>query len=147
MFTFCTHCTGNVNECCRCCYCCYYSHYSLTIELIQAWKRTGNDIRAWPEWEGAGPGQWYHSPSVQLSAGFRISGTLTRSHCMDMISGHQASSLLIHNTAAIPFPPSSPLSKQHSIFFPRCFLNICHAVLKFLCLIRIRGWGGEHDEI
>ena len=107
---------GNVNECCRCCYCCYYSHYSLTIELIQAWKRTGNDIRAWPEWEGAGPGQWYHSPSVQLSAGFRISGTLTRFHCMDMISGHQASGLLIHKTAAT-FPSLLALLFQNNTAF------------------------------
>ena len=66
-----SHCTGNVNECC---YCCYYSRYSFTIELIQAWKRTGNDIRAWTEWEGAhqpGPGHWSHAPSVQLSAGYQ----------------------------------------------------------------------------
>ena len=35
-----------------------------------------------------------------------------------------------------PFPPSS-ISKQHSSYFPHCFLNIIHAVLKFLCLISI----------
>ena len=51
----------------------------------------------------------------------------------------QSPGLLKHKTAATAAFPS--LSKQHSIFFPRCFLNlnILHAVLKFLCSISQAG--------
>ena len=82
----------------------------LMIELMQAWKRTGNDTRVsavdWAKWERANqpvPGQWSHAPgtSVQHSARIRISGALSRSHCMGMISSLQVCS----NTRLLPQPP------------------------------------------
>ena len=99
-----------VNECQRNAAIAVTHSRRLMIELMQAWKRTGNDTRVsavdWAKWERANqpvPGQWSHAPgsSVQHWARIRISGALSRSHCMGMISSLQVCS----NTRLLPQPP------------------------------------------
>ena len=96
------------------------------------------EFRLWTELSERGPisqslvsGLMPPCPPLTTSQYQDLRSTLTVSlHGNDL----QSPGLPKHKTAATAAFPS--LSKQHSIFFPRCFLNlnILHAVLKFLCL-------------